>query len=310
MGLLGCANRGPAQVHQASASTPRAQQARLSQPSGGFEELRASFEAANPGYGLTWHGRLTETTDSAVTQVLFVQVLLGEGGRCRGTVGFPGLGNPRALTSDLRVGDIVVLRPGESLSCSGPISSLTFEVPTLPPESVPHFIRPDFDPLLTDTPGGCAEEDDAYRRILLTWQGKVGPYLYHAINAHRVRILDSFTHYHPAVGGFDEFYLVQEAPAGAELIVSEELDALRGIAAVTRDDVSTLLRRIPLYPGQLVYLPRTVVHRGIGGAVVQVITVPGFVPGAEISVDAELTELNRRFDLTGERALPVHSAGR
>ncbi|MGK0483173.1 MAG: hypothetical protein ACJAQ3_003155, partial [Planctomycetota bacterium] len=148
--------------------------------------------------------------------------------------------------------------------------------------------------------------DDAYRRILLTWQGKVGPYLYHAINAHRVRILDSFTHYHPKEGGFDEFYLVQEAPPGAELIVSEHLDAIQGLAAVTRDDVQDLLRRIPLSAGDLIYLPRTVVHRGLGGAVVQVITVPGFVPGAEIGVDSDLTKLNRRLGLSGDQALPVH----
>ncbi|QDV09643.1 hypothetical protein Poly30_52010 [Planctomycetes bacterium Poly30] len=268
----------------------------LSERLDAFEDLRAEFAARNPGYGLAWNPKLELDSADEATRVHFVQ-----GGACAATVT-----STEERSSDLRVGDIVVLRAGESLRCDAPIASLRFEIPTPPPDAVPTFVRPDFDPLITDKPGGCAEEEDAYRRILLTWQGKVGPYLYHAINAHRVRILDSFTHYHPAEGGFDEFYLVQEAPEGAELIVSEHLDAIQGIAAVTRDDIPELLRRIPLSAGDLVYLPRTVVHRGLGGAVVQVITVPGFIPGAEIGVDAELARLNQRLGLVAPEALPVH----
>ena len=81
---------------------------------------------------------------------------------------------------------------------------------------------------------------------------------------------------------------------------------LTGVAAVTRADVEGLVRRIPLRTGDLVYLPRGVVHRGIGGAVVQVITIPGFVPGAEIGVDDALQSLNDRLGLRGSAALPVH----
>ncbi|MFT5733758.1 MAG: hypothetical protein ACJA2W_003336 [Planctomycetota bacterium] len=294
----GCAS---APAGQGSDASPRAIACSLAGPSDRpFESLSHLFESGNPGYGLTWIAEANgcEADDSA--RVIFVQT-----GECRGTIASSD-DSEEATTSELRVGDIVVLRAGESIAFEPQISALVFDVPMAPPASVPTFVRPDFDPLLTDTPGGCAEEDDAYRRILLTWQGKVGPYLYHAINAHRVRILDSFTHYHPKEGGFDEFYLVQEAPPGAELIVSEHLDAIQGLAAVTRDDVQDLLRRIPLSAGDLIYLPRTVVHRGLGGAVVQVITVPGFVPGAEIGVDSDLTKLNRRLGLSGDQALPVH----
>ena len=78
------------------------------------------------------------------------------------------------------------------------------------------MIRPDWDPNITDIPGGCATETNAYRRILLTWKQEVGQYLYHALNAHRVRIMDSFSHYHPVEGGFDEFYLVQMALPDAQ----------------------------------------------------------------------------------------------
>ena len=44
----------------------------------------------------------------------------------------------------------------------------------------------------------------------------------------------------------------------------------------------------------------------MGGVLAQVITVPGFVPGAEIGVDEQLVRINERLGLTEERALPVH----
>lgn len=282
--LAGCGSTG---------GRPLVVQAQLGDDPAGFSALASAFEQNNDGYRLGWMDRLGSLDGAPGTRVVFVQE-----GECDAVC--------ENMRASLRVGDIVIVRSGERLACEPSIEALVFTVPTPPPADVPTFIRPDFDPEITDTPGGCAEEEDAYRRILLTWQGSVGPYLYHAINAHRVRILDSFTHYHPAEGGFDEFYLVQDAPPGAELIVSEQLDVIQGVAAVTRDDVQDLLRRIPLRKGQLVYLPRTVVHRGLGGAVVQVITVPGFLPGAEIGVDAELGELNARFGLSGNSLLPVH----
>jgi putative heme-binding domain-containing protein len=264
----------------------------------GFAELQRTFATANAGYALSWleAGSVATLAPTAACSIVFVQS--GEGMAMVANVA-------STSTSAVRSGDIVVVRKGEALSLMG-ASALVIDVPAPPPSDVPTIIRPDFDPRITDTPGGCAEEADAYRRILLTWQGKNGPYLFHALNAHRVRIMDSFTHYHPVRGGFDELYLVQSAPAGAELIVSEQLDMIRGIAAVTKADVPGLIRRIPLEAGDLVYLPRGVVHRGVGGAVVQVITVPGFVPGAEIGVDAALAALNSTLGLNADEALPVH----
>lgn len=276
----------------------RALEAELQNPAQpGFAALQRAFATANAGYALSWLDAGTATLAPTVAcSIVFVQS--GEGMAMVANVA-------TTATSAVRSGDIVVVRRGEVLSLMG-ASALVIDVPAPPPADVPTFVRPDFDPKITDTPGGCAEEADAYRRILLTWQGKNGPYLFHALNAHRVRIMDSFTHYHPKRGGFDELYLVQSAPAGAELIVSEQLDMIRGVAAVTKADVPGLIRRIPLAAGDLVYLPRGVVHRGIGGAVVQVITVPGFVPGAEIGVDAELAALNSTLGLNADEALPVH----
>jgi len=40
-----------------------------------------------------------------------------------------------------------------------------------------------------------------------------------------------------------------------------------------------------------------------------VITVPGFVPGAEIGLDHHLRAINERLGLVGAEALPLHAAG-
>src|SRR5690606_3808890 len=140
-------------------------------------------------------------------------------------------------------------------------------------DNIPGFIRPDWDPNITDVPGGCATETNAYRRILLTWKKDVGHYLYHALNAHRVRITDSFSHYHPKVGGFDEFYLVQMVQPEARIITSEKTEVIVQPEKVTKKQTEDLLREDALSVGDLVYLPRGVVHRGVGGVLAQVITV-------------------------------------
>jgi len=262
----------------------------------GLEPLRRVFQRANPGYDVEWHAPLAMLRRSDRARVVFIQ---------RGD----GTATVDESTSAVAVGDVLVVRPKEKLRVdAGDLDAVVFEVPATVPEDVPSFVRPDFDPNITDTPGGCAEESDAYRRVLLTWLGKVGPYLWHDINCHRVRIKDSFSHYHPSDIGFDEFYLVQLAPPGAKLIVSDRVDLIESPAALTEDDAAALLTELPLKVGDLVYLPRGTMHRGVGGAVVQVITVPGFVPNAEIGVDHHLRRINERLSLEGDAALPFHAA--
>jgi len=243
-------------------------QAHLSgEPSAGFAELSSAFEAANPGHRLRWAAGCGELAIEPTTRIAFVQ-----GGAGRVTIA--------ASASDFAVGDAVLLRPSQSARFEPACDLVVFDSPTPLPAELPPIIRPDWDPKITDTPGGCATETGAYRRILLTWESRVGPYVYHALNAHRVRITDSFTHYHPRDGGFDELYLVQHASAGAKLWVGEKLDALLDPSALDADKARGLLRAIEVHAGDLVYLPRGVAHRGVGGILAQIITVPGFVPGA------------------------------
>ncbi len=163
--------------------------ARLDEDGQGLDEVREAFRQANPGCDLSYEHAARELTASASPRIVFVQ-----GGETQARV-----------SGDESTGDIVLLRPGEELRPDGPLDLLIFDLPTSLPTAAPTFIRPDWDENITDTPGGCATETGAYRRILLTWLPTTGPYVFHGLNAHRVRITDSFTHYHPSEGGFDEF---------------------------------------------------------------------------------------------------------
>jgi len=256
---------------------------------GPLERMRAAFRTNNPGYDLALEKNVVHLDAADAPRFAFVQ-----DGQGMVAVTHP---DRAAAFSEAGVGDIVLLRPGEALESQELLDLVVFSAPTELPEYLPSTIRPDWDPDITDTPGGCATETGAYRRILLTWQAENGPYVCHALNAHRVRITDSFTHYHPHVGGFDEFYLVQMAQPGARLLTSNALDAIQSPETVTPAEAATLFEEHLLEVGDLVYLPRGTIHRGLGGVLAQVITVPGFVPGAEIGDRLELREAS---------ALPVH----
>lgn len=273
--------------------------ARLSQAdSGQLDRIRKSFRANNPGYDVAFETNVVRLEPAETPRVVFVQ-----GGQGMVAVTHP---DQAAAFSEAGVGDVVLLRPGEALESQDLLDVVVFTSPTELPDYLPSMIRPDWDPDITDTPGGCATETGAYRRILLTWQSENGPYVYHALNAHRVRITDSFTHYHPHVEGFDEFYLVQMVQPGALLLTSNAVDAIESPETVTPEEAATLFDEHRLEVGDLIYLPRGTVHRGVGGVLAQVITVPGFVPGAEIGVDEQLAQINDRLGLKEANALPVH----
>lgn len=258
----------------------------------GLSELRASFQERNPGYDLDFHYQTKAISPKNTYRLAFIQT--GEG--------HVQIENKK---SEFSVGDIIYLDKGQSLKSDTKLDALVFDVPTPLPTEVPPFIRPDWDENITDIPGGCATETNAYRRILLTWKDEVGEYLYHDLNAHRVRIMDSFTHYHPLDGGFDEFYLVQMVLPDARLITSTEVDLIEQPEKVSKAEAQDLIESTDLAVGDLVYIPRGIAHRGIGGVLTQVITVPGFIPGSEIGLDHHLRTINEKLSLQ-EDILPYN----
>jgi len=266
----------------------------------GFAAVASAFAARNPGYTVQWLPATTELAAEAAPRIALLQA------GAASAVVRKAAGDAR--TSDVGVGDVLVLPPCGDARFDGPVDLLVFTMPDVPAATVPPVIRPDQDPRITDTPGGCATDGKAYRRVLLTWLDANGPYTFHGLNVHRVRIDDSFTHYHPLVGGFDEFYLVQAARPGACILTSERTADILNPDAVAAADVPHLLQRTELAAGDLVYLPRGTAHRGLGGVLAQVITVPGFRPGAEIGLDFHLRRINERLGLRGEAALPLHAA--
>ncbi|PHN07300.1 hypothetical protein [Flavilitoribacter nigricans] len=296
--VVSCQTSKPDQEQEAQANTPTQEDqmkvVKLSaQDTSGFESIRKSFVTNNPGYDLHYHPQTTELEQRPVPRLAFLQ-----------TGGGTAIINDES--SKISVGDIINIPAGARMETDSLVDLLVFDIPEAPPTEIPVFIRPDWDPNITDTPGGCATETNAYRRILLTWEGRNGPYLYHALNAHRVRIMNSFTHYHPLEGGFDEFYLVQMAQAKAKIITSEKVDLITEPGSVTKEDLPDLLQQTPLDVGDLVYLPRGVAHRGLDGVLAQVITVPGFIPGSEIGIDHHLKAISDRLSLEGEERLPYH----
>lgn len=266
-----------------------------------FARVKEHFEAGNPGYSMEFLAAATEIAADAASRIVFVQTPIEEAPAAAeihagaGTTG-----------TELHVGDIAVLRPGERLTVEPAIAALVFDVPDAPGENVPATIRPDWDPDITDVLGGCATETGAYRRILLTWLKDNGPYTFHGLNAHRVRITDSFTHYHPADTGFDEFYLVQMSNDEDRLLTSYRVEDIESPETMTPELAERLFDVHEVRAGDLIYLPRGVIHRGLGGVLAQVITVPGFRPGTEIGVDHHLLAINERLGLEGEDALPYN----
>ncbi len=259
-----------------------------------FESIRTVFKEHNPGYDLEFFAKTDKLARENAPRVVFVQTGGGTATLSSGQ------------SSKVSVGDIILLYEKESMKVDSLLDLLVFKVPQAPNDSLPRFVRPDWDPSITDTPGGCATETGAYRRILLTWLGRVGPYLFHSLNAHRVRIMDSFTHYHPKEGGFDEFYLVQMVMPGAKIITGNRVDLVENYENLDPSTAKELLRETELQVGDLVYLPRGVIHRGVNGVLAQVITVPGFIPKSEIGVDFHLKRINEKFGLTGDKALPFN----
>lgn len=259
----------------------------------GLADLRSSFKSRNPGYDLDFYFQQKFLPSKDAYRLVFIQT--GEGNV-----------SIDEKSSEFSVGDIIYLDKGESLQSDSKLDALVFDVPDPLPTEVPQFIRPDWDPNITDVPGGCATERNAYRRILLTWKDEVGEYLYHALNAHRVRIMDSFTHYHPVDGGFDEFYLVQMVLPEARLITSTNVNLIEQPHKLDEADAENLLESTDLEVGDLVYIPRGIAHRGLGGVLTQVITVPGFIPGSEIGIDHHLKAINESLSLEGEDAIPYN----
>lgn len=294
--------------HDAQAQKNKVQIVNLSNGEGeeNFYSIRRVFKERNSGYDMTYLSGVQQVEAQDYTQVVFVQEIEGvtnQDVEAQATV----IGNSDSQEeSEAIVGDILILNEGEMMRSDVEMGLLVFKVPEEPGSDLPSFVRPDWDPNITDVPGGCATDIDAYRRILLTWQKDVGEYIYHALNAHRVRIYDSFSHYHPKEGGFDEFYLVQMVKPGAKIITSEKVEKITRPGEVKKSEIDELVREYELEVGDLVYLPRGVMHRGLDGVLAQVITVPGFIPGSEIGVDHHLRAINERLNLEGEEALPYN----
>lgn len=273
---------------------------RLLRPDGDAAALIALNEllrAQRPGYAIEFTGPVRSLRAIGASRLAFVHA---SDARAHATLG--------AARAEIGLGDAIALRAGEAVELDAPLPFVVVTVPGSFDEAVPGFLRPDADPRLCDTPGGCATAPDAYRRVMLTWSSANGPYVSHAVNCHRVRMVDSFSHYHPLDGGFEELYLVHDVRPGGRLLWSPDVARIESPASVDRATARTLVQSTPLVVGDLVFIPRGTMHRAVGGVLAHVVTIPGFVPAREIGVDHHLRAIDERLGLLGDEALPYHVA--
>jgi hypothetical protein len=263
----------------------------------GFTALSVEFATRNSGYGVSHVMDGLEFAAAPISRALFMTR-----GEAQAEI------SAGSQVSAVCAGDLLWLRAGESLALDAPCELLCFEVPGELPAELPSFIRPDHDPLITDTPGGCAEEERAYRRILVTWLAESGPYIFDGLNAHRVRMWNSFSHYHPPEGGFDELYIVEDVAEGGKIYTSDQRASIEASEGLSVEAAGQLIQTLIPERGDLIYIPRGTIHRAVGGVLAQVVTVPGFKPGFEIGVDHHLRSINERLGLEGVMALPFQES--
>lgn len=148
---------------------------------------------------------------------------------------------------------------------------------------------------LLDTAGGCSFDFDPFRRLPLTWYldspGQQGDGV-NFVNSHVVNIPQelSSTHFHPfksQIGGLPqtEMYLVLDPK-------TQGLEAHgRKASILVFPDLTDLThyQEHPLEPGDLVYIPPGVGHRGLD-VFVNVLTVPGFKPHNEFYIDQDIRD--------------------
>jgi hypothetical protein len=189
-------------------------------------------------------------------------------------------------------GDQIIACGDQSVAVRGRFRCLAMEKED---RSVSHLSTARRLSYLVDTAGGCSFDFDPYRRLPLTWYmdhpGMQGDGL-NFVNSHVVNIPRelSSTHFHPQqslLGGLPqtEMYLVLD-PRVAQLETHG-----REASILLFPDLRDLNRydELVLQPGDFVYIPPGVGHRGLD-VFVNVLTVPGFKPHNEIYIDQDIRD--------------------
>jgi hypothetical protein len=189
-------------------------------------------------------------------------------------------------------GDQIVACAAEQIAVRGRFSCLTMEKTD---RSVSHISTARRLRYLVDTAGGCSFDFDPFRRLPLTWYmdrpGARDDGL-NFVNSHVVNIPRelSSTHFHPRrplLGGLPqaEMYLVLD-PRAAGLEPGG-----REASILLFPDLQNLncYEQHRLQPGDFVYIPPGVGHRGLD-VFVNVLTVPGFKPHNEIYIDQDIRD--------------------
>jgi hypothetical protein len=277
LSITACVNAPERVFHSKEANRPSylARLGKAEGDEGGWASLCAEFESGNHGYSLSW---IPETKE------------LNPGGK--GVCFFVGFGTADGRIGEARSrvtgGDLVLLRPGETLVLDAPLSGLVLTIPRPFPPDLPHWIHPNSDPrlsrsaMISANAAPASSPDTDYVLDLLAWNAERSPYLCHSVNAHRIRVSESAAYMHPLEGGHDQLYWIREASAGAELWIDSAEAAEQGLSSAAQA-AGPVLEAHALQIHDLILVPRGRVHK-LKGVSAIAISVPGTRPGSFVRV--------------------------
>lgn len=204
----------------------------------------------------------------------------------------------------IMTGDQIAVSGDEVIPVRGHFECLSMEKKGGTDRPISHARRLRY---LLDTAGGCSFDFEPFRRLPLTWfldyPGQLGDGI-NFVNSHVVNIPEelSSTHFHPfrsLRGGQpqSELYLVLD-PAAYGIINKGRAPGL-----ILYPDLTHLSEFLyyPLVPGDFVFIPPEVGHRGLN-VLVNILTLPGFKPDNEFYIDQDI------FDRT-QAASPYNPNG-
>ena len=203
------------------------------------------------------------------------------------------------LFRSLGPGDLIFLQPGHELSTAAEIEGLVLSVPTPFPDALETLHTSS----ATPSPAEDTKEREGWteeRIDILGGSAGVDHPTHPDVNVKRVHLAGAPTHYHPPAGGYDELVFILDAEAGAQVLWSDHREAIES-RRIAIAEVGKLFRSLPITKGDLLLVPRGVVHKPLGRSRSIVLALPGFLPEATVLLDEDLRAIALELGLRPEK---------
>jgi methane monooxygenase PmoA-like len=227
-----------------------------------FSELRSSFLESNPRFDLQRLESVLVVPSRSKTRLV---VLLADAGTVKIEQRKSG-GDPMQIgVAQALYGDLVHLRPGQGLQLEIPVDLLLLTLPDALADEVPNFF----------TKGEMAIPGESPCRAL-----------------GQIWINDSEMDGPVRAASMDRLYFIQDALPGSALFLADNDALLAGQLDLDGLAQKSLVDKIDLRAGALVYLPRGSHSRLVGGCATTFLTAPGLTHMALAEVDQPVQPLD------------------